>query len=951
MKNSNNAEMCWVPCYANPERGIAFFDGITIEADSITDPRWDRVLPVLEEEHVFECRTVTHLLEPGKLVLDAQTGSGVFAIWAAKRGCRVVALNGNRRSLRIAYANARRNGIEIVTGEADLREGTILLANEDFTKKLDDRSAVLSHHPNWRNGFDLMFLSPPYTPTCPEVLVALHAKAGEDGQDAFSTQIKLAPHFLKEGGWCVGNQMTLVSKEDQILALEEIRRAFGVSATIRHTRMIEPYPIRDCPVEDFLRSQYKSYLTVERDPGRREIEAYISRVGQRHAGKRFALIYYEAQRTAEHAQACVLEELELSQSVARSPATWQDRIRWHRHIVDHTSSYDSLPTPALLMRNAPISDLPVYSDRPSESLRKSINQYIKRSGVLEGEDPPLDILLVDSAPWYQLPAGYESLRQTIMAWLSRRAGTAPEVDNLLVQYQAAVRCMHTTHLGPFLHPYFVGAEEPRSWRGIQYTVFDKGEDIRQGLSKSESNLFGEMQSGLDGAYQELSASSDDVGRLKRILEQEGVRFQFEGNWGYSWTTLPSLKIEDLPAYSEAIWKRIERLQFMEQLPKGKAARRDLELAHRALHWRVDTFFQRIPTLAMGRWTAVIGLPLFLSLRFQESSDPQTIPKTYRGGIWVFASSYDRWTKSHEEWLFDLTKYLWLLYASNYNYGAIEGLAGIEVEQLSSDFGHQVKQVSQALSARWLIKPTEALRRLANSEDARLEAANERWQIVPFPELLRSAGLTMSLWCRLNRPTDFFDVSRNQLPKTMEELVRQCWQAVKDRLKAPLCRGTYLNSADEILAVQELQRKIDALWGEGNLFNVKIAETVPNPPPRDTQQDSWENWMVLVRLITVCFENCVQHGHPGKEVKVTITCADDLLRIAIENDSDVDDNGLDNLINDVRGSMSSHEWAGHYGSELIMRLARRLDGRAVLKKREDGHFVCLIKLKRDVFGGA
>ena len=36
--------------------GVASFDGIYIEADPITDPRTDRVLPVMEEEQIFMCR-------------------------------------------------------------------------------------------------------------------------------------------------------------------------------------------------------------------------------------------------------------------------------------------------------------------------------------------------------------------------------------------------------------------------------------------------------------------------------------------------------------------------------------------------------------------------------------------------------------------------------------------------------------------------------------------------------------------------------------------------------------------------------------------------------------------------------------------------------------------------------------------------------------------------------
>src|SRR4051812_24008593 len=97
----------WEPCLADYNRGVAFFDGITIEADRINDPRWDRVLPILEEEQVFMCRMMTPQLRahPGALVLDIGTGSGVFAIQAAKLGCRVVAIDVSSRALRYARHN------------------------------------------------------------------------------------------------------------------------------------------------------------------------------------------------------------------------------------------------------------------------------------------------------------------------------------------------------------------------------------------------------------------------------------------------------------------------------------------------------------------------------------------------------------------------------------------------------------------------------------------------------------------------------------------------------------------------------------------------------------------------------------------------------------------------------------------------------------------------------
>ena len=127
----------WESCLADAERGIAFFDGITIEADRITDPRWDRVLPILEEEQVFMCRMMAPLLRarPGALVLDVGTGSGVFAILAAQLGCRVVAIDTSQRAIQFARQNARNNRVTVTVSTPEPGEIQLLRQPiEEFKK-------------------------------------------------------------------------------------------------------------------------------------------------------------------------------------------------------------------------------------------------------------------------------------------------------------------------------------------------------------------------------------------------------------------------------------------------------------------------------------------------------------------------------------------------------------------------------------------------------------------------------------------------------------------------------------------------------------------------------------------------------------------------------------------------------------------------------------------------
>lgn len=74
--------------------------------------------------------------------LDIGTGSGIIAVYLAKRGCEVVATDINPHALSLASANARQNGVELETVRADVFEGIC-------------------------GTFDVIVFNPPYLPTAP----------------------------------------------------------------------------------------------------------------------------------------------------------------------------------------------------------------------------------------------------------------------------------------------------------------------------------------------------------------------------------------------------------------------------------------------------------------------------------------------------------------------------------------------------------------------------------------------------------------------------------------------------------------------------------------------------------------------------------------------------------------------------------------------------------------
>lgn len=289
----------WEPCYADPKRGVAFFDGVIIEADPITDPRWDRVFPVIEEEQIFVCRQATPLLKErrGGLVLDLETGNGVLAIWAARQGCRVIASDTNLRAIRMARRNATRNKVTVVEREADLTEGSIWFCHHAVDPFARDSARVMFQPPTpWdaEDKFEVVFLSSPYTPTCPGVFPARHAAGGRDGQEAFNRLIQWVPSFLQEGGHCIGNQMMMVTRDGQIMGLDALHKVFEGKAQICYTRMIKPG--EDWPVRQFLEEQYESYLMTALNPPGHKVREYIAEVDKDNC-LRFALIYYDVCKT------------------------------------------------------------------------------------------------------------------------------------------------------------------------------------------------------------------------------------------------------------------------------------------------------------------------------------------------------------------------------------------------------------------------------------------------------------------------------------------------------------------------------------------------------------------------------------------------------------------------------------------------------------------------------
>lgn len=285
-------------------------------------------MPIFEEGQVFMCRQMSTLLRDaptGSLMLDVGTGSGVFAIWAAKHGHRVLGVDINPRAIMMARQNAIKNGVQVYSRFEDLRAGGICL----MLRRFDE---TFTRDKEFSNKFDCVFLNPPYNPTCPGVTPALHAESGKDGQRCFYEQIVVAPRVLKEKGQCVGIQMS-VRDGGGIGALRKMREAFGESYSLRYTHIFDREYF---PTRKFLESQYEGYLSGETQPklSPGEVRNYIDEVSKENP--ELAFIYYEIHRGNRERRKSAPIKLRRVSAPARG---WDHRVEIHKQIVNNTSPW------------------------------------------------------------------------------------------------------------------------------------------------------------------------------------------------------------------------------------------------------------------------------------------------------------------------------------------------------------------------------------------------------------------------------------------------------------------------------------------------------------------------------------------------------------------------------------------------------------------------------------
>lgn len=160
----------WSPYIVNA------FQGLFIVTDPFTLPDQDRIFSLSKDESLLLARKLK--VRPEDVVLDIGTGSGIYALCAARKAKHVVATDINSKALSYARFNAALNGLEHKI------EGCAA----DVFQSLDSER------------FDLIVSDPPVIPTPSGSGFFTHSDGGPLGASVSTRVLREAIEHLKPGG-------------------------------------------------------------------------------------------------------------------------------------------------------------------------------------------------------------------------------------------------------------------------------------------------------------------------------------------------------------------------------------------------------------------------------------------------------------------------------------------------------------------------------------------------------------------------------------------------------------------------------------------------------------------------------------------------------------------------------------------------------------------------------
>lgn len=160
--------------------------------------RPDAVFPLCHENLYFVDNFV---IPKNSTVLDLCTGSGIIALFAARKAKNVVAVDVNPRAIKFAKYNAELNGL---IDKIDYRIGSLFDPVKDMS-------------------FNVITVNPPFEPTPSEYINYLHSDGGEAGANILKEIVARSPKYLLPNG---SFQMIFYLRDDQLDIISVLKHKF-----------------------------------------------------------------------------------------------------------------------------------------------------------------------------------------------------------------------------------------------------------------------------------------------------------------------------------------------------------------------------------------------------------------------------------------------------------------------------------------------------------------------------------------------------------------------------------------------------------------------------------------------------------------------------------------------------------------------------------------------------
>jgi hypothetical protein len=486
----------WQPCFADPWRGVAHFDGLTIEADPITSARPNRVLPCIADEQVLFCRMLRALVPEAsnKFAIDLGTGSGVLALYAASLGMRVRGVDCCPRALEFARYNERQNQALL-----EKAGGSVAFLKADYTGE--------ECKPSLGGTADYVFLNPPFSPCLPGCEPPLSANGGEAGQDAFLQALPVAFSSLREQGSLFVVHLLLTDGDGS--PKEDLAACTGSGVRWSSIRIFPALVDGPIPAQKFLNSQYRALS---------DTKAQL----QSHAeNDHFCLAFMEFRK----GEPLSSKAFEIASQDANPLASlpnwkWEERLRMHRSVSENRSKEraekpnaegakaNTLPNQTrfpgiglFLQRTNPILGLGTdstpseLSDRSSilTKTQNALDGWIRSNAVLDmdpGTDfPVFDCIMVEAAPWH-LAQRRLALRTETAIWARESHEENPSsVALALRRVQREIERFHypTEPRSIFLHRELLSDTGARLWQeAISVHQYESASDKTEAPLPSKS---------------------------------------------------------------------------------------------------------------------------------------------------------------------------------------------------------------------------------------------------------------------------------------------------------------------------------------------------------------------------------------------------------------------------------------------------------------------------------